>query len=87
MSQICEFYKGKNILVSGTTGFCGKVLLEKLLRECLEIGTIYILIRPKRNSKLDVEKSIISNEISIYFKESTEGRLQDILDNEVKHIK
>lgn len=31
-SPILEFYKGKNILITGGSGFFGKVLLEKLLR-------------------------------------------------------
>lgn len=31
---IKEFYAGKNVLLSGCTGFLGKVVLEKLLRTC-----------------------------------------------------
>ncbi|ARU58398.1 peptide synthetase [Oleiphilus messinensis] len=37
--------QGKNVLVTGTTGFVGKVLLEKLIREIPDIGGIYLLIR------------------------------------------
>lgn len=40
-----EALKGKNILITGTTGFVGKVLLEKIIREIPEIGGIYLLIR------------------------------------------
>lgn len=50
MSKVCEFYSGKNVLVTGATGFCGKVLVEKLLRSCEDIGKIYILIRKKKNA-------------------------------------
>ena len=35
----------KNVLITGTTGFVGKVVIEKLLREVTEIGRIYLLIR------------------------------------------
>ncbi|XP_006004393.1 fatty acyl-CoA reductase 1 isoform X2 [Latimeria chalumnae] len=47
MISIPEFYKGKNVLITGATGFMGKVLLEKLLRSCPEVKAVYILVRPK----------------------------------------
>jgi alcohol-forming fatty acyl-CoA reductase len=59
MGKICEFYSGKNVLITGATGFCGKVLVEKLLRVCESIGKIYILVRQKKNGKkiiLNVQK-------------------------------
>jgi FlaA1/EpsC-like NDP-sugar epimerase len=31
--MISEFYVGQTVLVTGTTGFVGKCLLEKLLRD------------------------------------------------------
>ncbi|XP_050342597.1 putative fatty acyl-CoA reductase CG5065 isoform X2 [Nymphalis io] len=46
--SVVEFYKGKNILVTGATGFLGKVLVEKLLRACPDVGTIYLLLRVKK---------------------------------------
>jgi len=47
--KIKEFYSGKNILLTGVTGFLGKVLLEKVLRSFPDIGTVYIMVRAKRN--------------------------------------
>ncbi|XP_066257718.1 fatty acyl-CoA reductase wat-like [Euwallacea similis] len=46
-SEIQEFYKGTNVFVTGGTGFMGKILIEKLLRDT-EIETIYVLIREKK---------------------------------------
>jgi alcohol-forming fatty acyl-CoA reductase len=50
MSKVCEFYSGKNVLITGATGFCGKVLVEKLLRSCEGIGKIYVLVRKKKQA-------------------------------------
>lgn len=47
-SPIPQFYHGRQILVTGATGFMGKVLVEKLLRCCPDIDKIYLLMRPKK---------------------------------------
>ncbi|KAK7486341.1 hypothetical protein BaRGS_00022389 [Batillaria attramentaria] len=46
--SISAFFRGKNIFITGVTGFMGKVLLEKLLRSCPDVGTVYVLVRPKK---------------------------------------
>ncbi|XP_065349011.1 putative fatty acyl-CoA reductase CG5065 [Cloeon dipterum] len=51
-SEIANFYNGQSVLVTGATGFLGKVLIEKLLRACPGIETIYILIRAKKNKNV-----------------------------------
>ncbi|XP_060532881.1 putative fatty acyl-CoA reductase CG5065 [Cylas formicarius] len=47
-SDIKKWYAGQSVFVTGATGFMGKVLVEKLLRSCPDISTIYVLIRHKR---------------------------------------
>ncbi|XP_047451727.1 fatty acyl-CoA reductase 1 isoform X1 [Mugil cephalus] len=47
MVNIPEYFAGKNVLISGATGFMGKVLLEKLLRSCPEVGAVYVMVRSK----------------------------------------
>ncbi|KAK4730759.1 hypothetical protein R3W88_023747 [Solanum pinnatisectum] len=44
---IVEFFEGKNILVTGGTGFLAKALIEKMLRTTPKINKIFILIRAK----------------------------------------
>ena len=44
---VSEFYEGKNVLVTGSTGYVGKLLLEKLLYSCEKINRIYCVIRDK----------------------------------------
>lgn len=47
---IPEFYAGKNIFITGGTGFLGTVLIEALLSSTPKIGKIYLLIRDKYGS-------------------------------------
>ena len=47
-----KFYAGKNVFITGATGFVGKVLIEKLLRCCPDLSHIYCLIRPKNNQDI-----------------------------------
>ncbi|XP_022121959.2 putative fatty acyl-CoA reductase CG5065 [Pieris rapae] len=46
--SVREFYRDKSILITGATGFVGKVLVEKLLRDCPDLKVIYILLRQKK---------------------------------------
>ncbi|CAL1688896.1 unnamed protein product [Lasius platythorax] len=48
-TPIQKFYAGKSILITGSTGFLGKMLVEKLLRSCYDISTMYLLIRTKKD--------------------------------------
>jgi FlaA1/EpsC-like NDP-sugar epimerase len=49
---ITEWFRGRSVLVTGATGFMGKVLVEKLLRSCPDIATVYLLMRPKRGNDI-----------------------------------
>lgn len=48
MSEIANFFKNQTIFLTGGTGFLGKIILEKLLRECPEIKKIFLILRPKK---------------------------------------
>lgn len=52
MASIAEFYAGKNVLITGATGFMGKVLVEKLLRSCPQVRALYLLVRPKAGQSM-----------------------------------
>ena len=66
MSTISEFYNGRTILITGATGFMGKVLLEKLLRSLPDIGKIILLLREKKGiNPLDRIKTIVKNPVRI----------------------
>lgn len=44
-SRVLRQLRGKRVLITGTTGFLGKVVLEKLMRAVPDIGGVYLLIR------------------------------------------
>ena len=48
--MITEFYQDKTILLTGSTGFLGKVVLEKILRSLPLVKCIYLAITPKVSS-------------------------------------
>ena len=51
--KVRDFYNDKCMLITGVTGFVGKVLLEKLLATIPRIGKLYIMIRAKKNMSLN----------------------------------
>lgn len=51
-SNIAEFYKNKNIFITGGSGFVGVALIEKILRACPDVGKVYLLMRPKKGKEI-----------------------------------
>lgn len=45
--RVADVYAGRSVLVTGATGFLGKVLIEKLLFSVTGIKNVYLLIRAK----------------------------------------
>lgn len=62
-SEIVDFYKDKCVFVTGASGFLGKILVEKLLRACEDIQTIYILIRDKKGKDIHTRMDEIYNDV------------------------
>ncbi|XP_015597785.1 putative fatty acyl-CoA reductase CG5065 [Cephus cinctus] len=47
-SNIQKFFAGKTVFLTGSTGFLGQCIVEKLLRGCPDLNKLYMLVRPKR---------------------------------------
>jgi fatty acyl-CoA reductase len=50
-NRVDDMFAGRAIFITGGTGFMGKVLLEKILRTCNSVDTIYLLIRNKKGKE------------------------------------
>lgn len=65
-SPVQQLFRDAGVLVTGGTGFLGQLLLEKLLRACPGIKTMFLLMRSKKG-KTEAER----------FAEIFEGKLFD----------
>ena len=60
-SQISEFYAHKKILITGGTGYMGKVLIWKLLHSCPKLDIIFVLMRSKYGKNAASRKEDVFN--------------------------
>ncbi|HEY0251862.1 MAG TPA: SDR family oxidoreductase, partial [Kofleriaceae bacterium] len=51
--DVTETFRGKHILLIGTTGFVGKVALSMLLHRYPDVGRVYCLVRPGAGNTAD----------------------------------
>nr|XP_032525856.1 putative fatty acyl-CoA reductase CG5065 [Danaus plexippus plexippus] len=77
--RIADYFQDSIILVTGGTGFVGKALLEKLLRSCPGIDTIYILMRPKRGLSVEQRyKELLKNQVFDHIRTRWPDRLSKL---------
>lgn len=68
-SQVNDFYNGKNIFLTGGTGFLGICFVEKLLRSCPDVKNIYLLIRPKKGKQINERlEELTQNSVRLSYK-------------------
>ncbi|XP_014296152.1 putative fatty acyl-CoA reductase CG5065 isoform X1 [Microplitis demolitor] len=46
--RLADMFKGQELLITGGTGFLGKVMIEKFLRCIPDVGRIHVLVRAKK---------------------------------------
>ncbi|KAF0898390.1 hypothetical protein E2562_007232 [Oryza meyeriana var. granulata] len=69
--RIIEYFKGKSILITGATGFLGKILVEKILRVQPDVKKIYLLVRAidQASAKQRVQAEVTETELFCLVKE------------------
>src|SRR2546429_848586 len=75
-SVIAEALHGKTILVTGSTGFLGKSIVEKCLRSIPEVGRIYLAIRSsaRRPATERLDREVLSSPAFKRLKEELGGQ-------------
>ena len=61
--MLTDYFSGKSILLTGATGFLGKVILEKILRTFPNINCIYLSIKCNGSNSEDQAYDRYKNEI------------------------
>ncbi len=78
-----EAYRGKNVLLTGGTGFLGTAIVEKVLRSLPEIGRLYLLVRASgpKGAAERFEKDVLGSSAFAGLRESLgeefEGRVSE----------
>ncbi len=63
--MIRDYFAGRTILITGCTGYLGKSLLEKILRDLPEIGRVNVAIRAssRRSAQDRLERDILTSPV------------------------
>lgn len=62
-----EFLRGAHVLITGSTGFVGKIMLDKLIRSIPHLGHVYLLIRGKKGkSSKERFKELMNDRVSTF---------------------
>ncbi|XP_063242139.1 uncharacterized protein LOC134542114 isoform X3 [Bacillus rossius redtenbacheri] len=62
-TEVQGLYRDCGVLVTGATGFLGKLTIQKILRSCPGVRTVYALVRPKRGLSVDQRKKIVLDNV------------------------
>ena len=80
---------GKHVLITGTTGFLGKVVLEKLLRKVPDVYQITLLARSNsqyRSAKERVMKEVISSSVFDTLREEMGEMFEQLVESKVSVV-
>lgn len=79
LERIADFYAGTSVFVTGGTGYLGKVIVEKLLRTCTGVRSVYVLLRPKRGKAPEQRlQDMIQTELFRVLRDKYADRLQKL---------
>jgi fatty acyl-CoA reductase len=63
--SVRDTFRGRHVFITGASGFLGKTLVEKILREVPDVGGLYLLIRPRKGFSVDerMRQEVVQSEI------------------------
>lgn len=84
-TRIPGYFKNKGILITGSTGFLGKILVEKILRVQPDVKRIYLPVRAPdaASAKKRVETEVIGKELFGLLRETHGKGFQSFIDEKV----
>jgi fatty acyl-CoA reductase len=84
-ARIPGYFKNKGILITGSTGFLGKILVEKILRVQPDVKRIYLPVRAPdaESAKKRVETEVIGKELFGLLRETHGKGFQSFVDEKV----
>ncbi|XP_055680430.1 putative fatty acyl-CoA reductase CG5065 [Lutzomyia longipalpis] len=62
LPTIPQFFAGRDIFITGGSGFMGKALIEKIFFACPAVGNIYVLLRPKKKRTIEERLALLKEE-------------------------
>nr|CAB3456552.1 unnamed protein product [Digitaria exilis] len=84
-TRIPGYFKNKGILVTGSTGFLGKILVEKILRVQPDVKRVYLPVRAPdaESAKKRVETEVIGKELFGLLRETHGKGFQSFIEEKV----
>ncbi|RCV32256.1 hypothetical protein SETIT_6G244100v2 [Setaria italica] len=84
-SRIVGYFKGKSILITGSTGFLGKLVVEKILRVQPDANKMYLLVRgtDAASAQQRVQQEVIDTELFGLLREKHSDGFQQLIQEKV----
>ncbi|KAI4998825.1 hypothetical protein ZWY2020_054167 [Hordeum vulgare] len=80
-ATITEYFRNKSVLITGSTGFLGKILVEKILRVQPGVRRIYLPVRAADSAaaRRRVETEVLGKELFRVLREQHDGGFDDFI--------
>ncbi|KAI1293554.1 Fatty acyl-CoA reductase 1 [Halotydeus destructor] len=80
--SVRDYFKGKTLFMTGATGFVGRFLIYKLLKDC-DIKRFYILLREKKGQTIDERYETSATKLHVYGTENIVRLVKKIVNLDV----
>jgi nucleoside-diphosphate-sugar epimerase len=82
---ISDRFRGENILLTGSTGFLAKSILEKIIRAIPDVACVYLLVRPSRahSAQTRVENEVLGSSVFDRLRAMHDGQFGHVIDAKI----